>query len=555
MNDSRPSTPTPPGFPPGRTLQVHAPDVATTSVDASSRSLTIVDQGDLAEGDGDDVNSTFEREAYGPPDGEKPEDPFEVRIGPDDPQNPKTWSRPYRWYLTMLAAVLLLNATFASSSPSGVIPDLMREFSFSREVGALTISIFVVGYCVGPLLWGPLSESVGRKPVFVGTFLVYTGFQIGSALAPNTAAVLIFRFLGGTFAAAPLANSGAVISDMWDAGTRGKALALFTLAPFAGPTLGPIVSGFIQTSGASWRWVFWVLTIFAGVCLIVTVLTLPETYVPVLLVRKAKRLRKETGDDRYWAPLERNTMSKGARIAHVLGRPFAILVQEPMLIAITLYMSFIYGCIYLLFEAYPIVFTEGHHFSAGITGLTFLPIFCGACFAVIIYLVVFNPRYERSMADFAPHPVPPEYRLEVCMWAAPIFALSFFWFGWTSYPSVSYWAPLMAGVPLGCSIVFLFLGLFNYLIDAYLFVAASALSANTVIRSLFGAGFPLFASQMFTTLNPRWASTLLGLLAIVFGPIPYILRYYGHHLRKKSRYAPTGNAPIKPPSGANKESA
>lgn len=160
------------------------------------------------------------------------------------------------------------------------------------------------------------------------------------------------------------------------------------------------------------------------------------------------------------------------------------------------------------------------------------------------------------MADFAPHPVPPEYRLEVCMWGAPVFALSFFWFGWTSYPSVSYWAPLMAGVPLGCSIVFLFLGLFNYLIDAYLFVAASALSAVTVIRSLFGAGFPLFASQMFNTLTPRWASTLLGLLAIVFGPIPFILRYYGHHLRKKSRYAPTGNAPIKPPSqAANKESA
>ena len=84
----------------------------------------------------------------------------------------------------------------------------MEEFGLGTEVAILTISLFVAGYCVGPLVWGPLSEQVGRKPVFVWSFLVYTLFQVGSALAPNTGAVLAFRFLGGTFAAAPLANSG-----------------------------------------------------------------------------------------------------------------------------------------------------------------------------------------------------------------------------------------------------------------------------------------------------------------------------------------------------------
>ena len=86
--------------------------------------------------------------------------------------------------------------------------EIEEQFGFSREVGALVISLFVAGYCVGPLLWGPLSEQIGRKPVFVVAFVVYVGFQVGCALAPNTAAILIFRFLGGVFAAAPLANSG-----------------------------------------------------------------------------------------------------------------------------------------------------------------------------------------------------------------------------------------------------------------------------------------------------------------------------------------------------------
>ncbi len=125
------------------------------------------------------------------------------------------------------------------------------------------------------------------------------------------------------------------------------------------------------------------------------------------------------------------------------------------------------------------------------------------------------------------------------MYAAPIFALSFFWFGWTSYPSVSFWAPMMAGGPLGFSIVWIFLALFNYIIDAYLFVAASALASSTVIRSLFGAGFPLFATQMFESLNPRWASTLLGCIALAMAPIPFILRTYGPVMRRKSKYAPT----------------
>ena len=204
-------------------------------------------------------------------------------------------------------------------------------------------------------------------------------------------------------------------------------------------------------------------------------------------------------------------------------------------------MQFIYGCIYLLFEAYPIVFTEGHHFNEGESGLMFIPLFVGAVAGVILYILIFDVRYQNLIAQYAPNPVPPERRLEMTLWASPMFAISFFWFGWTSFPSVSYWAPMMAGFTLGWSIVWIFLSLFNYTIDAYLFVAASALSGQTVVRSLAGAGFPMFASQMFEKLNPRWASTLLGCIATLMAPIPFVLIKYGPILRRKSKYAPTGD--------------
>ncbi|KAJ6574990.1 major facilitator superfamily domain-containing protein [Mycena capillaripes] len=462
-------------------------------------------------------------------------DSFEER----DPANPKNWSNARRWYLTALAGMLVLNATFASAAPSGIAAQLMEEYHLSEEVGVLAISLFVAGYCVGPLLWGPLSEQYGRRPVFIYPFLVYTLFQVGAALAKNGASILVFRFLGGVFAAAPLTNSGAVISDIWDASTRGKALALFTLAPFAGPTIGPTVAGFIAISGTNFRWVFWVLALFAGACCILIVLTLPETYAPVLLARIAKKKREESGDDRFCAPMEKIHLSPLERAENILARPFKVLFREPMLLAITVYMSFVYGCLYLLFEAYPIVFTIGHHLNAGISGLMFLPIMLGGVAAVTISVFVFNPRYEREVARLAPATVPPEFRLEMALIAAPMYAVAFFWFGWTSFPSISLPFPLFSGFPMGFAISWIFLSLFNYIIDTYLQMAASALAGNTVVRSIFGAVFPLFATQMYNALGARWASSLLGFVALAMVPIPIILKRFGPTLRGKSKYAPT----------------
>ncbi|EJD04797.1 MFS general substrate transporter [Fomitiporia mediterranea MF3/22] len=492
------------------------------------------------------INEQFELQFYPGPE-QKAQDDHLVEFDPDDPLNPKNWSRSYRWLLTVLSGVIVLNASFASSAPSGIIPQLVEEFGMSSEVSALTIALFVAGYCIGPIVWGPLSEQIGRRPVFIISFTVYTGFQIGNALSKNIASILIFRLLGGTFAAAPMTNSGALISDIWDAGTRGKAMALFALAPFAGPALGPIVSGYINNAHVSWRWLFWVLTMFAGVCLVGIILLIPETFAPIIMVTKAKELRKQTGDEKYYAPMEK--MPKRGVLKYLeetIARPFKILFQEPMLIAITVYMSFVYGCLYLLFEAYPIVFEGLHHFSTGTGGLMFLPVFGGGAAGVFAYLFYFNPRYERLIEHYKPRSVPPEARLEVAIVASPIFAIGFFWFAWTSFPSISFWAPMMSGLLIGATVVLVFLALLNYIVDAYLFVAASALAANTVARSSFGAAFPLFGQQMYDALNPRWASTLIGCIALIMIPIPLVLRRYGPTLRKRSKHAPTPAAPAKP---------
>ncbi|THG98446.1 hypothetical protein EW145_g7423, partial [Phellinidium pouzarii] len=455
--------------------------------------------------DGDQSPNNLELEAAhelypGPEVQEK--DPFLVEFEPDDPLNPMRIIGPK-------CIICFFGTVRRSFKPDRSI----RIFRGGCDAHRFTLRFWLL--CRAIVL-GPALRAVG------------------CALSKNTASILIFRLLGGIFAAAPLTNSGALMADIWDAGTRGKAAAMFTVAPFAGPALGPLVGGYISTSGTSWRWLFWVLTMFAGSCLICIILFLPETYAPVIMISKAKALRLKTGDDGYRAPLENTEEESFARkLNNIVARPFRILIEEPMLIAITVYMSFVYGCLYLLFEAFPIVFTEGHHFSAGASGLMFLPLFVGAAGAVVFYLLLFDPRYERLIEVYKPNPVPPEYRLEVAIVGAPVFAISFFWFGWTSFPSISYWAPMLAGGGIGLSVVLIFLPLINYIIDSYLFLAASALAANTVVRSLFGAAFPLFATQMYDALNPRWASTLIGCVAVIMIPIPLLLKRSGVGSTKK----------------------
>ncbi|KAF5385309.1 hypothetical protein D9615_001416 [Tricholomella constricta] len=476
-------------------------------------------------------------------------DPYLVEFDPGDPLNPKAQlvepaTMDIREFFAYVSKNEMLVIILIHCSAVGIIQPLTKELGMSQKAGVLTISLFVAGYCVGPLLWGPLSEQYGRRPVFIYTFIVYTVFQVAAALARNTASILAFRFLGGVFAAAPLTNSGALISDIWDVKARGKALAIFTVAPFAGPALGPTAAGFLGEH-TTWRWLFWVLAMFAGVCWIMIIFTMPETYSPVLLIRKAEQKRIETNDSRYYAPMEKDVITAFQRAERVLARPFVIFFQEPMLMALTMYISFVYGCIYLLFQAYPVVFIQGHKLSAGVSSLMFIPIPIGGTIAVIFYVLIYNPKYEREVERCAPYPVPPEFRLEIALIAGPLFAASFFWFAWTSPSKISFWAPMSSGLLMGFAISWIFifqllhqLGLFNYIVDAYITVAASALASNTVIRSLCGAAFPLFTPEMYASLGPRWASSLVGFVAIAMIPIPLVLQRYGPTLRRKSKYAP-----------------
>ncbi|CVK95571.1 probable mfs-multidrug-resistance transporter [Fusarium mangiferae] len=463
------------------------------------------------------------------------EDPYRVKWIPNDPRNPMTFSLVKKWFITMTVALTTLAVALVSSAYTGGIREIIMEFHISQEVATLGVSLFVLGFAIGPLLWAPLSEMFGRQYLFIGTYAALTAFNSGCAGAQNAQTLIVLRFFAGAFGSSPLTNAGGTIADMFPASQRGLAMAIFAAAPFLGPVLGPIIGGFLGMN-AGWRWVMGFLGAFSGALWIVGTLLVPETYAPVLLRQRASKLSKITGHV-YVSQIdyERGKVTLTESFKTALSRPWILLFKEPIVLLLSIYMAIVYGTLYMLFGAFPIVYQQNRGWNSGVGGLAFLGIMVGMLLA-IAYTIPQNKRYikiEQKNGGFAP----PEARLPACLIGSVCLPIGLFWFAWTNDPSIHWMASIAAGVPFGFGMVLVFLSVMNYLIDSYTIFAASVLAANSVLRSLFGAAFPLFTSYMYKDLGIHWASSVPAFLALACVPFPFLFYKYGASIREKCKFA------------------
>ncbi|EXJ82081.1 hypothetical protein A1O1_08150 [Capronia coronata CBS 617.96] len=468
------------------------------------------------------------------------EDPYIVTYIPNDPGNPFTWTSTMRWVISWIVSAEILASAFASSAFSGTIREIEISFGASEELITAGISLFVLGFALGPLLWAPLSEIYGRQIIFFISFGAFTAFNGGCTGASNIGTLLVLRFFAGACGSSPLTNAGGVIADVFTASQRGLAMGIFSLAPSMGPTLGPFCAGFLgETQG--WKWVMGLLTIFSGVLWIAGSMLVPETYAPVILRKRVDHLNKMTGKVyTLEADKEKGRPSLRALLPTALIRPWILLFMEPIVLLLSLYIAIIYGTLYLLFGAYPIVFQQHRGWSEGIGGLPFLGVAVGMV-GGIVFSGYTNKWYMKA-AEKNGGVAPPEARLPASFYGAPAIPIGLFWFAWTNYTSIHWISPVLAGVPFGFGMVVVFLGVTNYLIDSYTIFAASVLAANTVLRSCFGAAFPLFTRDMFNRLGLHWGASIPAFLALACVPFPYVFYHYGAQIRARCVYAARAEA-------------
>jgi len=470
--------------------------------------------------------------------------------GPDDPLHAQNWPLKKKLLTAAMLGYTTMTAAFGSSIFSAATSAISREFDVGTEVALLGTSLYVLGFATGPSLWAPLSELRGRRLPIVLAMFGFSIFNIAVATAKDLQTVLICRFFAGFFGACPLAVVAAVFSDMFDNRTRGIAITLFSMAVFTGPLLAPFIGGFIVESYLGWRWTAYVVAFMGFLAFGLDLVFLEETYPPVLLVSKAAELRRRTLNWGIHAKQEEIEVDFHELVTKNFSRPLRLLFTEPIVTALSVYMSFIYGLLYLSLSSYGFVFQGVHKMTPGIAGLTFFGMIAGQFLAGISVLLQ-QPWYQRKLSANNNVPIP-EWRLPSVIAGGAAFAGGLFWFGWSGYRADVHWiVPTLSGLLTGFGLMSIFLQALNYLVDAYLLFAASAIAGNTFMRSIAGAAFPLFARYMYEAMGIQWASTLLGCVAAVLVPIPVIFYLYGHKLRAKSKFAPTG--PLNTPGAVEEE--
>jgi MFS family permease len=288
-----------------------------------------------------------------------------------------------------------------------------------------------LGFSCGPILWAPISEIWGRRISMLPPMFCLGLLSIGTATSKNAQSIFITRFFGGVFGSAPVANVSAALGDMWSPKARGTAVVFYAVAVVGGPTLGPVIgSALLVNPHLGWRWTEYIEAIWVFAIAAIGVFAFPEMYAPVLLKWRAQRLRKETGNQALYHPHERMKLDLKSIVTKQFSRPLLMLFTEPMVTAIAVYASFVYGLLFLTLEVFPIVFEEHRHWSPVVGSLPFLGLFVGVLSAIAVNLAN-QPRYRRISDAAGGRPVP-EARLAPMAVGGIIFATGLFWFGWTA---------------------------------------------------------------------------------------------------------------------------
>ncbi|CAI7643603.1 unnamed protein product [Penicillium pancosmium] len=457
-----------------------------------------------------------------------------VEFTEDSEANPNNWPLSKKVYNGVIALIVVLNSGISSSLPSNAVPAIMQDFNLSGGgQKVLPTAIFLIGYCIGPLIFSPLSETIGRRPVIFWTFTVFWLGTLGCALAPNWTSLLIFRVICGTMAAAPQTVVGGLYADMFsDLRARGRAMAMYMSATSFGPIIGPIISGCSVQYG--WRWTFRIDLILSGLTWI-GLLFLSETFSPALLKKHSRKLRKESGSDRYIAPQELKS-DAAFTLTQTFTRPLTMLVFEPIVLFTGIFISLAWSMVFFYFQAYPIIFQQTYHFDVAKTSLTYIPMGIGAA-SSCLFALFYDAFYEKAKRSGKRWASSPEYhRLPTSCVAGPCLTISLFWLAWSAKSSVHWIVPVLSGFVFGVGYQSIFISLLTYVTDAYRIYSASALASSMILRSIAGALFPLAADPLYAKLGVSWGTSVLGFASLGCIPIPFALLYFGPWIRKQSAF-------------------
>ncbi|KHN97618.1 Major facilitator superfamily domain, general substrate transporter [Metarhizium album ARSEF 1941] len=434
---------------------------------------------DKQRAENNDIESAQPSAATTDTDSPKDGDANLVAWAPSDPEHPRNWPRPTKWKTTLTVSLFVFVSPISSAMIAPALEDLGRSLDMKGSVEVyLSMSIFILAYAVGPIVFGPASELYGRVAILHATNLWYLVWNLACGFANTKAELFVFRFLAGIGGSAPLAVGGGAVSDMWSPEERGKAMSTYTMAPMLGPVVGPIAGAFIAQY-STWRWVFY-------------------------------------------------STSAAAAVVQAVGLPIVA--------CIAVYMAYLFGTLYLMFATFPDVWTGVYGQPRGVAGLNYLSIAVGCIAGVLLQLGMVDRVYGRLKRRNG-GVGRPEFRLPSLAVGSVLLTVGLFWYAW-SIGRAHWIVPDLGALLCGAGVICCLQGMQMYIVDCYQVYAASAMAACAVLRSLAGFAFPLFASYMYEELGYGWGTSLLAFVSIGIGWVaPVVFWVWGPKLRAMSKFA------------------
>ncbi|KAJ5628496.1 hypothetical protein N7490_010724 [Penicillium lividum] len=458
--------------------------------------------------------------------------------GPEDPTNPRNWS-PLRKKITAAQICLYTFVVYCGSAI--YVPtesQIMERFQVSQTEASLGLALYVLGYGLGPLLFSPMSEvpAYGRNVPYITSFFIFVILCIPTALVDNYPGLMILRFLQGFFGSPCLASGGASMGDMYNEIYVPLLLTSWVAAAYCGPALGPVLSAFAIVK-EGWRWAMWEILWMSGPVFCIMLVFLPETSPDTILLRRAQRLRRITGNPNIFShsEIERDHLTFGQEVLISLAKPIEIMMKDPAILFTNIYTSLVYGIYYSFFEAFPMVYPIIYGFTLGETALVFIAIVIACVIGVTIYIIYL---YTYLMPDLIQNGHrAPEHRLIPAIFASLTVPVGLFIFAWTSRDDIN-WSVSAVGIMIyGASVFIILQCIFVYVPLVYPKYAASLFAGNDFSRSGFAFAFILFARPMFQNLGVDKGVTVLAGLSILGIIGMFFLYFYGAKLRARSHFA------------------
>ncbi|OQE43533.1 hypothetical protein PENCOP_c003G04560 [Penicillium coprophilum] len=461
-------------------------------------------------------------------------------------ENPKTYPRKMKWFITFVVALAGATAPMGSAVFLPSLSQVTKELHTTTTITNLSIALYMLAMSIFPLWWSSFSERLGRRTVYLASFALFVVFNCLCAVSDSIAMLIVMRMLSGGAAASVQAVGAGTIADLWEPRERGRAMGIFYLGPLCGPLFAPIIGGLLAQRWG-WRSTMWFLSAFGALTLIFLVFALPET----LMVQKPVLAELESDEDPAISrPLSRVSSQQVVRSTTRWLKTMKMIFIDPLKIILYLrflpvvltvyYASIAFGSLYVLNISVEHTFAEApYNFSTIIVGLLYIPNSLG-------YMVtsIFGGKWMDSIMQREAKKanrydekgrlvLRPEDRMRENAWlGAFMYPAALIWYGWAAEKGVFWLVPMIANFFFGMGSMLIFSMVTTMLTEFMPKRSSEGVALNNFMRNIFSCIGSVVTAPIIGAIGNGWLFTILGLVSFASSSVIFLMRVNGPKWRK-----------------------